>query len=55
MSHLPNRVAGIPDVYYSQRVQALVASGNLEAQGNLSCMRFSEVRLSSIEAANNET
>ena len=41
---LPNRVEGIPDVYYSQRVQKLVKVGLLESQGNLSCMRHSEVR-----------
>ena len=35
---------GIPDVYYSQRVQALVKNGLLESQGNLSHMRYSEVR-----------
>ena len=45
MMELPNRVEGIPDVYYSQRVQKLVKDGLLESQGNLSYMRYSEVRL----------
>lgn len=40
----PCRVAGIPDVYYSQRIQKLVSKGLLESQGNLSHMRYSEVR-----------
>ncbi len=44
MMELPNRVKGIPDAYYSQRVQMLVKDGLLESQGNLSFMRYSEVR-----------
>lgn len=38
----------LPDVavgYYAQRVIVLVEAGQLEAQGNLHYMRFSEVRL----------
>jgi hypothetical protein len=35
----------VPDVFYAQRVRALVAEGKLEARGNLHRMRFSEVRL----------
>jgi len=44
MMELPCRVEGVPDVYYSQRVQKLVKDGLLESQGNLSYMRYSEVR-----------
>ncbi len=44
MMELPCRVEGVPDVYYSQRVQTLVRDGLLESQGNLSYMRYSEVR-----------
>ncbi|NVJ67156.1 MAG: hypothetical protein HWE16_11770 [Gammaproteobacteria bacterium] len=44
MSDLPNRVKGIPDVFYSQRVARLVEQGKLVAEGNLSYMRYSEVR-----------
>lgn len=44
MMELPNRVEGIPDIYYSQRVRKLVVTGLLESQGNLSYMRYSEVR-----------
>ena len=36
--------SGVPDVFYAQRVQALVDNGLLEAQGNLKFMRYSEVR-----------
>jgi hypothetical protein len=39
------RVPGLPDIYYAQRVKALVATGKLLAEGNLDYMRFSEVRL----------
>ena len=45
MISLQRRFPGIPDVYFSQRVAALVDSGKLIAQGNLRRMRFSEVRL----------
>lgn len=45
MSEQPNRIKGIPDVYYAQRVKRLVNLGLLEAEGNLDYMRYSEVRL----------
>jgi len=51
MNELPCRVVGIPDSYYSQRIQQLVNAGLLESQGNLSYMRYSEVR----RPASNET
>ncbi len=38
-------LGGIPDLYYAQRVRKLVEAGQLEAQGNLSYMGLSEVRL----------
>ena len=44
MMELPCRVEGVPDIYYSQRVKYLVSEGLLESQGDLSCMRHSEVR-----------
>jgi hypothetical protein len=37
----------LPDVFYSQRIYALVKAGKLESQGNLKRMRYSEVRLPS--------
>ncbi len=49
MTELPERIPGIPDVYYSQRIQHLVEKGKLESQGNLAYMRYSEVRLPSEE------
>lgn len=45
MSDLKNRIPGIPDLYYAQRIRKLVEAGRLESQGNLAYMRFSEVRL----------
>ena len=45
MMSLPSRFKGIPDVYYSERVQILVREGRLESEGDLKYMRFSEVRL----------
>lgn len=44
MCNLPNRVKGIPDVFYSQRVSYLVEQGILASEGDLKYMRFSEVR-----------
>lgn len=40
-----DRVREVPDIYYAQRVRALVEDGKLEAQGFLDRMRYSEVRL----------
>jgi len=45
MSNPSVRVAGLPDVYYAQRVRSLVAKGVLLSEGNLDFMRYSEVRL----------
>lgn len=50
MSNYPNPRPGIPDLFYAERVRQLVARGRLESQGNLSYMRFSEVRLSASNA-----
>ena len=47
MMEMQDRVSGIPDIYYSQRVSRLVEEGRLESQGNLAYMGFSEVRLPS--------
>lgn len=38
------RVAGLPDLYYVERVKELVRRGLLIAVGNIDCMRHSEVR-----------
>jgi hypothetical protein len=42
---LQDQLPGVPDGYYAQRIAVLVSAGNLESQGNLQHMRFSEVRL----------
>ena len=39
------RVPGLPDLYYAERVRALVTKGLLVSEGNLRCMAYSEVRL----------
>jgi len=39
------RVAGLPDLYYAERIRRLVRQGKLVAEGNLNHMRHSEVRL----------
>ncbi|MGH8050032.1 MAG: DUF3658 domain-containing protein, partial [Arenimonas sp.] len=45
MIALANVIEGIPDLFYAQRIQHLVALGALESAGNLAYMRYSEVRL----------
>ena len=45
MMSLDNRILGIPDIYYAQRVALLISSGHLVAQGNIERMRYCEVRL----------
>jgi hypothetical protein len=45
LGKLGERIPGVPDLYYAERVRHLVAAGRLESQGNLELMRFSEVRL----------
>lgn len=52
MSSMPDRVPGIPDSFYAKRVAEMVAQGRLEVQGDLSRMRYSEVRLPSACDAN---
>jgi hypothetical protein len=44
MMRLENKFAEIPDIYYAERIKYLVESRQLESQGNLNYMRFSEVR-----------
>lgn len=51
MAKLPNRIKGIPDVYYSERVHIPVQEGLLVSKGDLICMRYSEVR----QPGDNET
>ena len=45
MMDLEARVGPLPDVYFAQRVRHLVETGQLESQGDLARMRYSEVRL----------
>ncbi|MEW8295451.1 MAG: DUF3658 domain-containing protein [Candidatus Thiodiazotropha sp.] len=51
MLELANKINGIPDIYYSQRIRKLVDEKQLVARGDLSYMRYSEVR----KPATNET
>ena len=45
MDAYPEQFHDIPDIFYAARIKTLVSQGLLEAQGNLSRMRFSEIRL----------
>jgi hypothetical protein len=44
MSNLQDRPIGVPDLYYAGRVREFVTQGLIESQGNLTYMRYSEVR-----------
>ena len=44
---MADRPAGVPDVFFAQRVALLVAAGRIESKGDLGRMGFSEVRLRS--------
>lgn len=46
MVTLENKIEGIQDVYYSQRVYRLVENGDLAAQGFVGRMRYCEVKRS---------
>ena len=46
MTNLENRIGGIPDVFYAQRIQYLRSKNLFESQGNLKKMRYSEIRYS---------
>jgi hypothetical protein len=45
VDHYADPFRGIPDAYLAQRVMALVQRGELQALGDLSRMRYSEVRV----------
>ncbi|MDQ8051197.1 DUF3658 domain-containing protein [Luteibacter sp.] len=49
MDAYPDRYVDIPDIYYGARIRELVATGRLDAEGNVARMRFSEVRLRSTD------
>ncbi|WP_082810770.1 DUF3658 domain-containing protein [Alcanivorax sp.] len=49
MYQMPERIAGVPDVYYAQRVWGFVEQGIMEHQGFLGRMRYCEVRRSTEE------
>ena len=51
---LESRFPGVPDVYFSERIRALVRSGKLSSQGNMLSMRFSEVRLPGVACKGTE-
>lgn len=44
-SGLQTGMSGLPDVFYAQRIKALVQRGALVSEGNLNYMSYSEVRL----------
>jgi hypothetical protein len=45
MQDLRHEVPGLPDLFYSTRIKHLAQAGAIEAAGNLSRMRYSEIRL----------
>jgi hypothetical protein len=45
MTELSDTIPHVPDLFYAQRVQQLVADSKLVAQGRIDAMRFGEVKL----------
>jgi hypothetical protein len=45
LGDMRDRHPGLTDLFYAERLQHLVANAKLESQGNITVMRFSEVRL----------
>jgi len=45
MKSIPDAPENVTDCFYAQRIAHLVRSGQMQSQGNLRRMRFSEVRL----------
>jgi len=52
---LKHRYPGLTHVFYAQRICQLADDGRLESQGDLSYMRFSEVRLPKNSSSSDET
>ena len=52
MSKMPHRMVGVPDIFYAERMRKLVEAGHVESQGDLSRMRFCEVRLPGVHGEN---
>ena len=50
MLEVPGDLVGISDACFAQRLRHFVATGQLEARGNLSVMRYCELRLGSPSA-----
>lgn len=45
ITRCPNRIQGIPDIFYAQRVRSLVEKGLLVYEGDLNRMRHCEVKI----------
>ncbi len=45
MNEFDGRFKGIPDVFFTMRIQELAKDGRIESQGNLKSMGRSEIRL----------
>jgi Protein of unknown function len=54
MQDLRHEFPGLADVFYSTRIKHLAQSGAIEAAGNLSRMRYSEIRLRDEKAKGSE-
>ena len=50
MSGLENRVPGIPDIFYAERLREFIRLGEIEAEGHIKSMRYCELRLSAVVA-----
>jgi hypothetical protein len=45
LGELQEIIPNVPDLFYAQRIRQLIADGKLESQGNITAMRFGEIKL----------
>lgn len=50
MQEMPDRVPGIPDIFYAERLRGLVRAGEIEAEGHILSMRYCELRSKGVVA-----
>ena len=50
MSRLEDRVPGIPDIFYAERLREFIRSGEIEAEGYIQSMRYCELRSRAVVA-----
>ena len=50
MQEMPDRVPGVPDIFYAERLRSMVRAGEIEAEGHICSMRYCELRSGGVVA-----